>query len=290
MAPDLLTDQSVVRSLLKKIGVSPAKRLGQNFLVDGHVVSMIREHVSSKNPDVIVEIGPGLGALTQALVEVAPSVLAVEIDRRLAKSLETRLGNHANLEVRTCDILQFDFQKEFEGRSVLVFGSLPYRITAPILKHLIRHRRVITDACLITQREVAEKIAHSPGKHGSALGVFVHSYADVAALRRIGKTSFFPVPEVESEYWELSFLAAPRFATEERAFFTVVRTLYGNRRKMVRRALQDILPVDRIHDVLASAQVDGTARGETLSFSELDCLAQLCQPHLIVNVAGSEID
>ncbi len=278
MAPRRLTDLGVVRSLLTEIGLRPQKRFGQNFLVDRSVVSEICEHVRAKNPDVVVEIGPGLGALTQAVVDVADSVVAVEIDERLAGSLAKRLGGHANLEVRNGDILTFDFEKEFEGRSVLVLGSLPYRITTPILKHLIRHRRVISDACLITQLEVAEKIAHSPGKHGSALGVFVHSFAFVSGLRRIRKGSFFPVPEVDSAYWELSFLSSPRFSTAEDAFFAVVRTLYRNRRKMARRALQDLLPANAIPGVLSAAEVDGTARGETLSFAELDRLAQVCVP------------
>ena len=280
MAPERLTDQGVVRSLLREIGVRPAKRFGQNFLVDRNVVTEIREHVRAKKSDVVVEIGPGLGALTQAIVEVAKFVVAVEIDKRLAGSLAKRLSGHANLEVRNCDILTFDIEKEFEGRSVLVLGSLPYRITTPILRHLIKHRSVISDACLITQLEVAEKIAHSPGKHGSALGVFVHSFAFVSGLRCIRKGSFFPVPDVDSAYWELSFLPSPRFSTVEDAFFAVVRTLYRNRRKMARRALQDLLPSDAIPGILLIAEVDGTARGETLSFAELDRLAQVCAPFI----------
>ncbi|MFC2078715.1 16S rRNA (adenine(1518)-N(6)/adenine(1519)-N(6))-dimethyltransferase RsmA [Candidatus Bipolaricaulota bacterium] len=278
MAPERLTNLSVVRSLLAETGVRPAKRFGQNFLVDQNLVSEIREHVRARNPDVVVEIGPGLGALTQAIVDTAQSVVALEIDERLSDSLARRLRDHANLEVRTCDILTFDFQKEFEGRSVLVLGSLPYRITTPILRHLIKHRSVISDACLITQLEVAEKIAHSPGKHGSALGVFVHSFAFISGLRRVRKGSFFPVPEVDSAYWELEFLPEPRFSSDEHAFFAVVRTLYRNRRKMARRALQDLLPSDAIGKLLDAAEVDGTRRGETLSFAELDRLAEACAP------------
>jgi len=280
LAPERLTNLGVVRSLLTEIGVRPQKRFGQNFLVDRNVVAEVCEHVRVKNPDVVVEIGPGLGALTQAIVHVAKSVVAVEIDERLANSLATRLRSHANLEVRNCDILTFDFKKEFEDQSVLVLGSLPYRITTPILRHLIKHRAVISDACLVTQLEMAEKIAHSPGKHGSALGVFVHSFAFVSGLRRIRKGSFFPVPEVDSAYWELSFLPSPRFSVAEDAFFAVVRTLYRNRRKMVRRALQDLLPADAIPELLSTAEVDGTARGETLSFGELDRLAQVCAPSI----------
>ena len=280
MATNKLTDLSVVRKLLSQLGVRPAKRFGQNFLVDDHIVSEICDHVSEKSPDVVVEIGPGLGALTQGIVQVATSVIAVEIDRRLAAGLSKRLAEHTNLEVRNCDILSFDFQQEFAGKSVLVLGSLPYRITTPILKHLIKHRSVISGACLITQLEVAEKIRHSPGKNGSSLGVFVNSFADVSGLRTIRKGSFFPVPEVESQYWELFFLPEPRFSADEGAFFTVVRTLYRNRRKMSRRALQDLLPTDAIAGILEAADIDGTARGETLSFEELDRLAQGCLPFI----------
>jgi len=278
----------VVRSLLTEIGVRPAKHFGQNFLVDRNVVAEICEHVRVKNPDVVVEIGPGLGALTQVIIEVADSVVAVEIDERLAGSLAKRLGGHGNLEVRNCDILTFDFNEEFEDQSILVLGSLPYRITTPILRHLIKHRNVISDACVITQLEVAEKIAHSPGKNGSALGVFVHSFAFVSGLRRIRKGSFFPAPEVDSAYWELSFLPSPRFSTAEDTFFAVVRTLYRNRRKMARRALQDLLPSDAISGVLSTAEVDGTARGETLSFAELDRLAQVCAPYIGMNPAADD--
>ena len=280
LATENLTNLNVVRSLLSKLDVRPQKRFGQNFLVDERIVSEICAHVQAKNPDVVVEIGPGLGALTQGIVEVAPSVVAVEIDKRMASSLAKRLGDHTNLEVRNCDILAFDFQKEFEGQSVLVLGSLPYRITTPILKHLIKHRSVISDACLITQLEVAEKISQSPGKNGSALGVFVHSFAFVAGLRRIRKASFFPVPEVDSAYWELSFLSSPRFSADEDAFFIMVRTLYRNRRKMSRRALQDLLPIEAIAGILEAAEIDGTARGETLSFAELDRLTQACSPFI----------
>jgi len=262
--------------------------LGQNFLVDRNVVTEIRERVRAKKPDVVVEIGPGLGALTQVIVEVADSVVAVEIDERLADSLAKRLGGHGNLEVRNCDILTFDFEKEFASRSMLVLGSLPFRITTPILRHLIKYRSVISEACLITQLEVAEKIAHSPGKHGSALGVFVHSFAFVSGLRSIRKGSFFPVPDVDSAYWELSFLPSARFSAAEDAFFAVVRTLYRNRRKMSRRALQDLLPSDAIPGVLSTAEVDGTARGETLSFAELDRLAQVCAPYIGMNPAADD--
>lgn len=285
MAIEKLTNLNVVRSLLPQLGVRPQKRYGQNFLVDERVVSDICAHVQASKPDLVVEIGPGLGALTQGMVDVAPSVVAVEIDKRLASGLAKRLGEPSNLSVRNCDILSFDFQREFASKSVLVLGSLPYRITTPILKHLIKHRSVISAACVITQLEVAEKILQSPGKNGSAQGVFVKSFAEVSGLRTIRKGCFFPAPDVESRYWEMAFLPSSRFRSDEGAFFAVVRTLYRNRRKMSRRALQDLLPTEAIAQLLEAAEIDGTARGETLSFEELDRLARACQPLVIPGLA-----
>ena len=274
------TDPRSVRSRLLEAGIRPHKQLGQNFLVDRKVVSEIRSRIEQMQPEIIVEIGPGLGALTDAVVDLVGSMVAVEFDPRLAASLADRLQPHANLTVRQADILSVDLSTEFAGRRIVVLGSLPYRITSPILKHLVDHRRVISEACLITQWEVAEKIAQSPGKYGSSLGVFVQSFAGVSRPRHIGKGSFFPIPGVDSAYWEMSFLPRPRFSSGEGAFFTVVRTLYRNRRKMARRALQDLLSSEAITEVLAAAGVDGTARGETLSLDELDRLAGACAPFL----------
>ncbi len=276
----------MVRTLLTNLGVRPQKRFGQNFLVDRHVVDHIRARVSEKSPETILEIGPGLGALTQAVVDIPRRMVAVDVDETLAASLKERARANANLEVRLGDILEFDISKEIPERPVLILGSLPYRITTPILRYVIEHRAALSRACLITQWEVAEKIVNSPGKHGSALGVFVHAFADVSPLRKIRKGSFFPKPEVDSAYWEMDFLPCPRFSADETAFFLVVRTLYRNRRKMIRRALQDLLPAATAAACIADAGLDETARGETLAFDELDRLATICHPHVSIDSAS----
>ncbi len=273
MPPERVTDSSVARRLLAEIGVRPRKQLGQNFLVDPSIVTEIGERLRAKRPGGVVEIGPGLGALTEVIADVSPSIIAVEIDPRLANGLRERLHDRANVSIRTDDVLTYDFSSGELEQPIWVVGSLPYRITTPILKHLIDQREGIVGACLITQWEVAEKIASSPGKDGSALGVFVQAYASVSAVRRIRRGSFFPIPDVDSAYWEIEFLPEPRFSASDDAFFAVVRTLYRNRRKMVRRGLRDLLDADRITSVLAQAGIDETARGDTLSMNELDCLA-----------------
>ncbi len=276
MSTERLTDPRTVRALLAAQRVHPRKQYGQNFLADDRVVTMIRDRVLAKAPEILVEIGPGLGTLTQAVLSVPRRLLGVEIDPRLAEGLAARLGGVPQLEIRLGDVLELDLSREFDGQTIVVLGSLPYRITSPILKHLVTHRRVISEACLITQWEVAAKVASSPSKHGSSLGVLVRAYADVSAPVKIPRRSFWPVPEVDSGYWELSFLPSPRFTSDDVVFFRVVRTLYRNRRKMIRRALQDEVPAREVAGVLHRAGLDGTVRGETLSFEQLDRLSRAC--------------
>ena len=268
-----VTSARGVQGLLAAAGVRPSKRLGQNFLVDASVLSAIDDALAEVSPAAILEIGAGLGAVTEVLVRRAQAVVAIEIDRRLANVLRARLGERSGLTVRDVDILRFDPVRELRGPSAYVVGSLPYRITAPILKWLVDHREALSGALLITQREVASKIAASPGKDGSALGVLVRAYADVEVVREIGRESFFPVPEVDSTLWSLAWLERPRFESSPVAFFAAVRALYGNRRKMIRGALRTLLPADAIGEALAEAGIDGAARGEDLDFGRLDRLA-----------------
>jgi 16S rRNA (adenine1518-N6/adenine1519-N6)-dimethyltransferase len=267
-----VTDRRVVRALLAEAGVRPSKKLGQSFLVDADVLADIEEVLAQVSPETIIEIGPGLGAVTGVLLRHARKVVAVEVDRRLAGLLENRLGESNRLEIRNEDVLRLDVAGEFGDGSVYVVGSLPYRITAPILKRLIEQRGAFSGALLITQREVAEKIAASPGKEGSALGILVRSYAEIDIARRVDRGSFFPVPEVDSTLWSLTFLERPRFASDPEVFFSVVRALYGARRKMIRRALRALLPAEAVGAVLEEAGIDGTVRGEELDFEQLDRL------------------
>jgi len=268
-----VTDRRVVRVLLADAGVRPSKKLGQSFLVDDGVLASVEQILARVTPETIVEIGPGLGAVTGVLLRHARKVVAVEVDRRLAGSLVERLGAGEGLEVRNEDILRFDIAGEFGNGLTYVVGSLPYRITAPILKWLIARRGVLSGALLITQREVAEKLAASPGKEGSALGILIRAYAEVDIVRRVSRGSFFPVPEVDSTLWSLTFLERPRFESDSGAFFSVVRALYGTRRKMIRGALRALLPTEAIGAVLEEARIDGTVRGEELDFEQLDRLA-----------------
>jgi len=274
LAADDLTNRSTVRRLLREAGIRPAKRLGQSFLVDRGVVDTIARTVGEASPTRIVEIGAGLGAVTRALAPLATDVVAIEIDRRLVSILERTVGNLDSVTVRHGDALDYTFDAPEGASRTLVFGSLPYASTAPILQHLVARRRAITEAVILTQREVAAKVEASPGASGSALGILVRAYADVAAIRQVGRESFHPVPDVDSTLWSIRFCEEPRFTAEPEAFFAAVRAIYGARRKMLRVALRPLLPRERVAEVLQTAGIEGNIRGETLGLEELDQLAR----------------
>jgi len=271
LPPEALTDRGVVRRMLHESGVHPSKRLGQNFIVEPAVLDAFRAAVSEVKARRIVEIGPGLGAVTQVLAPLAPEVVAIEIDGRLANMLQRRLAGLPSVTVLHQDALDYVFPDDHDGTWVV--GSIPYSITAPILQHLVTHRRSIAGAVLLLQREVAEKIAASPGPTGSALGVLVQAYSDVELLRRVSRGSFYPSPDVDSTLWTMRFLEGARFACDPGTFFTIVRAIYGARRKMLRAALRLVLPRAVVGEILDAARLDGSIRGETLDFAELSRLA-----------------
>lgn len=273
MVADDLSDRKTVRRLLAEAGVRPSKRLGQSFLVERGVLDAIRDVVSDAQPERVVEIGAGLGVVTQVLAPLVQEVIALEIDARLVDVLMRNVGSLPSVAVRHEDVLDFRFPDAQGSEKVVVVGSIPYAITAQILQRLVAHRAGISMVVLLTQREVAEKIAASPGPSGSALGVLVSGYADVQLLRRVGRGSFFPVPEIDSTLWTMRFLKDARFSAGAETFFAVVRAIYGVRRKMLRVALRSLVSREHLAEVLKAAEVEETVRGETLGFDQLDRLA-----------------
>lgn len=261
---------------LDAAGVRPRKSLGQNFLSDPNVIARIVAEIGDDARGQVLEIGPGLGALTLPLGRLARRLTAVEVDRRLADELRQSVTHAAiPVDVVEGDILEFDLPAAAAraGERLVVVGSIPYNITAPILKWLVDARADVRAAYLVTQREVADKLLMSPGKEGTALGVLVRAYGEIEILRRIPRGAFYPVPDVDSTLWKLTLLERPRFEARPEAFFAVVRAIYGARRKTLRNALQRAFPPATVDAMLAAATIDPRVRGETLGFAELDRLA-----------------
>jgi 16S rRNA (adenine1518-N6/adenine1519-N6)-dimethyltransferase len=277
---DDLVGVAAVREALAAAGIRPSKRLGQNFLVDPRAVSRILELVRSEGACGVVEIGCGLGALTLPLADESVRLVSLDVDPRLVEQTRPRVAARSGTaEVRLQDVLEFDFRGVASawGAKVVVVGSIPYSITAPILKKLVAERESIRSAILVTQREVAAKVEASPGPDGTSLGVLIRAYADVALAGRISRHAFYPVPEVDSCLWKLTMRASPRFTGREAEFFAVVRAIYGARRKTLRNALQRAFSPDAVARILEESGTDGQVRGETLGFLELDALARAAE-------------
>jgi 16S rRNA (adenine1518-N6/adenine1519-N6)-dimethyltransferase len=268
--------------LLARYGLRPKKSWGQNFLVDRAVASRIVQAAALEPDDVVVEIGAGLGALTGGLAAAAGRLLAVERDPDLVTVLRAELGSRSdiNVEVAPIDAMNFDFVAESQrtGRALVVVGNLPYQITSPLLFRVLESAaggQVIKRAVFMVQKEVAERLAAGPGtKTYGRLTVMVQQLAELTPMFHVGAGAFLPPPAVASSVVRLTPRPQPRAAVaDHRCFDQVVRGAFGNRRKMLRRALEPTFGAEPLAAALAATGIDGTRRGETLSIEELAALA-----------------
>lgn len=267
------------REALAAAGLRPRRRFGQNFLVDGGVVRRIVETADAMAPGAaMLEIGPGLGALTDALAARGAPLWLVEIDRDLAARLRERHAGHDHVRVVEGDVLEVDLDREVTADDVTVVGNLPYNVSTPILFRLLDLRRRLPRAVLMLQREVAVRLAGRPDTDDwGVLPVLVQTFAEVRYAFGVSRRSFHPVPKVESAIVTLRWSAAPRVDVGDPALHrAVVRAAFGQRRKMLRNALA-ALATAHGHDVdvlLARAGIAPTARAETI---DLDGFARLAR-------------
>jgi len=253
--------------------VRPKKSLSQNFLTNDRAAIRIVESLDLKKDDTVLEIGAGKGALTRYLLEKVDKVLAVEIDKRLCSYLKQRFGNKKNLKIINKDILKTNFRDLIGTESFCkVVGNLPYQITSPLLSLLLENKEFITLCVLMVQKEVALRICASPGnKDWSPLSIAVQLYSDVKNLFHLRPSSFFPPPKVESSVIQIVFLSEPRvYVPDEKLFFWVVRSAFGQRRKMLINSLTANLdlPKKEIEVILNKIDIDPRRRAETLSLND----------------------
>jgi 16S rRNA (adenine1518-N6/adenine1519-N6)-dimethyltransferase len=247
------------------------RALGQHFLHDAGIARAIVDLVAPTASDLVVEIGPGAGALTGLLAERAGRVVALEIDRALGAALRTRLPS---VEVLDADARTWDYAglAPPAGGRVLIVGNLPYSVGKPILAALIEARAAIDEMALMLQREVAERVAAPPGgKAYGSLSVFVQLHCDVRVALRAPPGAFRPAPKVESAVLHLRVLRQPRVPlADARRFERVVRAAFAQRRKTLANALGAGLglPLELVRRAAAAAGVDPTRRAETLTIPE----------------------
>ena len=276
-----MNDTSVVkqtRQLLRNYGIQPKKRLGQNFLTDDRVLERIVQAAEIDQNVGVIEIGPGLGALTEKLAQEARQVLAIELDNRLIPILEERFDDDPHVTIIQGDALKIDFHQLInqmkEVREVNVVANLPYYITSPILIHLLQNRFPFRRLVVMVQKEVANRLVALPGtKEYGSLSVFAQYFALVRQVFTVPRHVFIPQPNVDSSVVRFDLLASPAVnVINEPFFFQLVRASFAKRRKTLVNALyavySSILSKAEIKRLLQAAQIDPQRRGETCSLNE----------------------
>jgi 16S rRNA (adenine1518-N6/adenine1519-N6)-dimethyltransferase len=265
------------RRALESAGLRPHKRWGQHFLCDPSVVERIVA-VAAIDGGAVLEIGPGLGALTDALRTRASRLYLVEIDRGLAARLEARYAAHAHVRVLEGDILELPLRDLIAEPRVTVVANLPYGITTPILFRLLELRARFPRAVVMMQREVAQRLVATPGSAAwGVLPAIVQAFATARLAFGVSRRSFVPVPRVESAVVDLRWSDEPRVPIGDGVLYrAVVRAAFGQRRKMLRNALGELATAHGhlIDGVLEAAGIDPRARAETLALTDFARLTQ----------------
>lgn len=272
-----LTNVQTLRQLMNQHGIRPQHRLGQNFLIDGEVLDRIVEGASLGPTDVVLEIGPGLGALTQRLAAAAGRVVAVELDRGLVAILQERLlPVYPNLEILHGDAVRIDLralltERLAPGEQAKVVANLPYYVTTPLIMRMLEEELPLDQIVVMVQKEVADRMISPPGsKEYGALSVAVQYYTVPDVVTAVGRNAFMPSPDVDSAVVSLRIRTAPPVTADRTQFFKVVKAAFGQRRKSLPNALANGLGLDKglVQEALTLAGIELNRRGETLSLEE----------------------
>ncbi|WP_223668692.1 16S rRNA (adenine(1518)-N(6)/adenine(1519)-N(6))-dimethyltransferase RsmA [Kangiella shandongensis] len=255
-------------------GHQARKRFGQNFLSDDFYVSKIIESIAPQTDQHIVEIGPGLGAITQHLIQRAGMLDVIELDRDLIPRLENTFSHYANFKIHQSDALKFDFtQLQTDPEQPLrIVGNLPYNISTPLIFHLLKQRHVIQDMYFMLQKEVVERICASPGsKQYGRLSVMTQYYCQASMLFSVPPGAFSPPPKVESAIVCLQpYTNLPKAVSDADILAKIVTAAFNQRRKTIRNSLKQWLQPEDFEKVGLS----GTERAERLS---LDDFIHICR-------------
>jgi 16S rRNA (adenine1518-N6/adenine1519-N6)-dimethyltransferase len=275
------------KAILSKYNMSAKKKFGQNFLIDSAVLDGIVEAAGVSENDCVLEIGPGIGSLTQYLAESAGKVVAVEIDKTLMPVLADTLSEYNNVTVINEDILKVDIDRIVEeengGRPIKVVANLPYYITTPIIMKLFEKGALIESITVMVQKEVADRMAAEPGnKDYGSLSLAVGYYASARNVMEVPPSSFIPQPNVSSAVVSLVRYPEPRVRVkDEKYMFELIRTSFNQRRKTLCNSLSNnpALGVSRleIQDALIKMGMNEKVRGEILNLEQFAELSDILQ-------------
>jgi 16S rRNA (adenine1518-N6/adenine1519-N6)-dimethyltransferase len=279
------------KDILKKYGFSFKKSLGQNFLIDTNILKKIVSFANLTEESGAIEIGPGIGALTEQLARTSKKVVAFEIDQRLLPILEDTLSPYPHVKVIHNDVLEADvaevITEEFKDiTDIMVVANLPYYVTTPIIMKLLEEHLPIRGIVCMLQKEVADRISARPGtKEYGSLSIAVQYYTEAETVMIVPKTVFVPQPNVDSAVIRLTRREQPAVkVTDEAFFFQVTRASFAQRRKTLLNNLTSQLPEgkqkkEEILQALSASSIDPGRRGETLSLEEFGRLSEELYPY-----------
>lgn len=276
-----LSDIGTIKDILSRHGFTFSKSLGQNFLINPSVCPRMAELSGAGRGVGVIEIGPGIGVLTNELCKLADKVVAIELDKRLLPVLDETLGEYDNLKVVNADVLETDLHKlieeEFSGMEVVVCANLPYYITSPVIMKLLEDKLPISAITVMVQKEAAQRICAEVGSRQSgAVTVSVNYYAKPEMLFSVSAGSFMPAPKVDSAVIRLNVLDEPPVkVNDEKKFFSVIKASFSQRRKVISNSLSSGLSLDKSKtaEVLEKSGVPLNARAEKLSLQNFADIA-----------------
>ena len=271
--------------VIKKYEFCFQKKFGQNFLIDGHVLDKIIAGAGVTKDDMVLEIGPGIGTITQYLAEAAGKVVAVEIDRNLLPILQETLADYDNVKVIHADVLSLDLEKlvqeENGGRPIKVVANLPYYITTPIIMALFEQHVPLANVTVMVQKEVAARMKSGPGsKDYGALSLAVQYYAEPYIVANVPCNCFMPRPNVDSAVIRLTrYEEPPVQVKDEKMLFKIIRASFNQRRKTLQNGLNNSSELnftkDQIAAAIAEAGFSPSVRGEALTLEQFAKLTDI---------------
>ena len=271
--------------VIKKYEFCFQKKFGQNFLIDGHVLDKIIAGAGVTKDDMVLEIGPGIGTMTQYLAEAAGKVVAVEIDRNLLPILQETLSDYDNVKVIHADVLSLDLEKlvqeENGGRPIKVVANLPYYITTPIIMALFEQHVPLANVTVMVQKEVAARMKSGPGsKDYGALSLAVQYYAEPYIVANVPCNCFMPRPNVDSAVIRLTrYEEPPVQVKDEKMLFKIIRASFNQRRKTLQNGLNNSSELNFTKDqsaaAIAAAGFSPSVRGEALTLEQFARLTDI---------------
>ena len=271
MLESVIASPEVVHYICKRFDIKMSKKLGQNFLIKRGIVDEIVHAAEITVGEPVLEVGPGIGTLTQGLAQSGADVTAIELDRRLLEVLDTTLASYDNVRIIHGDVLKLDVPTIMNHKPFKVVANLPYYITTPIIMSLLESKLPIERLVVMVQKEVALRMIAKPGtKDYGALSVAVQYYTEPDIVLDVPPKSFLPAPAVTSSVIRCVLRDKPPVdVIDEKLFFRVVKAGFAQRRKTFANTMRTTgLSKEQIDDILVKANIDGQRRGETFSLQE----------------------